>query len=177
MKATLVVVSLVLSLAAEAAAEPAGALRPLDAAAADVLARGREVSAAFRGLCEALDRAHVVVHVMSGATDLFAAAGTTRLAGVADGWRYIRIVFDQRLRADERVAVVAHELQHAREIAEADIRTQADARRLYERIGRRVRSAWNAFETDAAADIGVRVLREYRAASGDMSVPRFAPRD
>jgi hypothetical protein len=145
MKATSVVVLFVLSLAAVARGEPAARVRVLDQPSAAALAE-----------------APVVVHVVSGAPGVFAATGTTQLSGTVGGWRYLRIVLAPRLRPRERVAVLAHELQHVHEIAASDATTQAEVRDLYERIGRRVPGACSAFETVAAADAGMRVWREMR---------------
>jgi len=162
MKATSVVVLFVLSLAAVARGEPAARVRVLDQPSAAALAEGLAASPAFRALVAALDDAPVVVHVVSGAPGVFAATGTTQLSGTVGGWRYLRIVLAPRLRPRERVAVLAHELQHVHEIAASDATTQAEVRDLYERIGRRVPGACSAFETVAAADAGMRVWREMR---------------
>lgn len=165
MKATGVVVLFVFLVAARSAAEPAGALRALDPASVDAVALGLEASDGFRTLVAALGPARVVVHVVSGATEVFATTGTTQLAGEVGGWRYLRVVLDPRLRARERVAVLGHELQHVREILESGAATQDEVRALYERIGRPVPGTCNAFETVAAADTGARVWRELQASA------------
>jgi hypothetical protein len=60
-------------------------------------------------------------------------------------------------------AVRAHELQHAKEIADApDVRDQAAVRRLMNRIGR---SIGDTFETTAAIRVGWQVWREVGVAS------------
>lgn len=178
MSASVLVVSVFVSVMAAAdvalAAEPAEVIRPMDAIAAEALARGLDVSPAFRALVDGFAGARAVVHVVAGETRVFATTGATQFAASADGWTFLRIVLDARLRDDERTSVLAHELQHAHELLEADVRSQQDVRRLYERIGRPVANACDAFETAAAAEAGARVWRELRASA--TSRPRVTAR-
>lgn len=156
------------------AAEGRGAVRAMDPPAAQACEHGRAASPSFRALLALFDPDQVVVHVVSGDTLVFGTSGTTRLAGTAGGWRYLRIVVDPDLSLNERTAVLAHELQHAREIIAADALTQRDVRRLYERIGRPVLGAHDMFETSAAADTGTRVWRELRATTARHTRPAEA---
>lgn len=171
MPANLLVVWMFVSMLAAAdvavAAEPADVIRPMDAAAAAALARGIDLSPAFRAQVEGFAGARAVVHVVVGETRVFATTGATQFATVAGSWTFLRIVLDGRLRDDERTSVLAHELMHARELLDAGVRSQEDVRRLYERIGRPVPSACDAFETAAAADAGARVWRELRRAADE----------
>lgn len=141
-----------------------GVVRAMDPQAADALALGLTLSPAFRALVEGMDAWRAVVHVVVGQTRVFATTGATQLASTANGWTFVRIVLDERLRLDERTSVLAHELQHARELLDAGVQSQQDVRQLYERIGRPVPGTWDAFETAAAAEAGVRVWRELRDA-------------
>lgn len=166
-----VFVSLFLSSAVAASAD---VIRPMDAAAEDALARGLAGSAAFRALVDGFAGARAVVHVVVGETRVFATTGATQFAASANGWTFLRIVLDERLRDDERTSVLAHELQHARELLDGHVRSPQDVRRLYERIGRPVASACDAFETAAAADTGARVWRELRDRAARSRVARAA---
>ncbi len=166
MKATCVLVLFVSLQAASVAAQSLGSVRAMDPEAEAALTFGREASPSFRTLTESFDADRVVVHVTCGDTRVFGTTGATRLASAVGSWRYVRIVLDPRLRIDERTAVLGHELQHAREIAEAGVTTQDDVRGLYERIGRPVPGYHDAFETSAAADAGSRVWRELRQGAG-----------
>lgn len=157
------VVSLLGSVGAgSAGAEGAAVVRAMDAGAADALALGQAQSAAFRALVDRVAGRRAVVHVATGETRVFATTGATQFAGVSHGWTFVRIALDPRLRLDERTSVLAHELQHAAELLEARVQSQADVRRLYERIGRAVPGTCDAFETTAAAEAGVRVWRDLR---------------
>lgn len=165
MKATsALVLSVVLGVVAVEAQEQA-AVRPMDAGAAEACEHGRASSPAFRVLLGMFDPARVVVHVVSGEVPVFGTTGATRLVGAAGGWRYLRITLDPNLPLDERTAVLGHELQHAREIAGTSAATQRQVRQLYERIGRPVNGATDAFETTDAVDAGARVWRDLRTAA------------
>lgn len=166
MKATCALVLVVsLGIVRPAAQEAPAAVRAMDPGAVDACDHGRATSASFRALLESFEPERVVVHVETGVVRIFGTAGATRLVGTAGGWRYVRITVDPDLPLDERTAVIAHELQHAREIAQGAAVTQAQVRQLFERIGRPVQGAADTFETSAAVTAGVRVWRELRAAS------------
>ena len=139
-------------------------VRAMDPGAADALALGLTLSPVFRALVEGMGAWRAVVHVVVGQTRVFATTGATHLASTANGWTFVRIVFDERLRLDERTSVLAHELQHARELLDAGVQSQEDVRQLYQRIGRPVAGACDAYETAEAADVGTRVWRELRHA-------------
>jgi len=147
-----------------AAAQETGAVRTMDPPAAEALDYGLRGSQAFRDLVAEVDGSGVIVHVVTGDTVLFGTAGTTRLAGVVGGWRYLRVVLRTHLAMDERASVLAHELHHVLEIARSSAVTQHAVRVLYGDIGRPVPGMHNAFETADASDAGMRVWRELRSA-------------
>ena len=164
MKATCALVLIVsLGIVNAGAQEAPAAVRAMDAAAVEACDYGRVSSASFRALAESFDPEHVVVHVETGVVRIFGKAGATRLLGPAGHWRYVHITVDPDLPLDERTAVIAHELQHAREIADAAAVTQNQVRQLFERIGRPVQGAVDTFETADAVTAGMRVWRELRA--------------
>jgi hypothetical protein len=136
MKSTrMFVVWLSLCLPVAAAAQNMGAVGPLDPLCADALTCGHEGSEAFRDLVTGIDAARVIVHVTIGDTVFFGTPGTTRLAGVARGWRYVRVVLRSHLSLPERASLLGHELQHVLEIAQSSASTQQDVRALYDDIG------------------------------------------
>jgi hypothetical protein len=166
MKATCALVLVVsLGIVPAGAQEAPSAVRAMDAGAVEACDHGRASSAAFRALVESFDPEHVVVHVETGTVRIFGTAGATRLVGSAGQWRYVRITVDPDLPLDARTAVLAHELQHAREIAEANAATQPQVRRLFERIGNPVPGTPDTFETVDAITAGRRVWRELRTAA------------
>lgn len=165
MKSTCVIVAwLSLSLPAPAGAQEMGAVRTLDPSAAEALACGQRHSQMFRDLVAEIDATSVIVHVVTGDIALFGTAGTTRLAGVVGGWRYLRVVLRTHLPLAERASVLAHELHHVLEIARSWAVTQRDVRALYDDIGRPVPGGHDAFETADALEVGMRVWRDVRSA-------------
>lgn len=165
MKSTCVfVVWLSLYLSSNVAAQNLGAVRALDEPCVEALGYGHDGSEAFRELVADIDASGVIVHVAIGDTVYFGPAGTTRLAGVVGGWRYLRVVLRSHLSLEERASVLAHELQHVLEIAQSSAWTQQEVRALYDDIGRPVPGMRDAFETTEASNAGLRVLRELRSA-------------
>ena len=164
MKSTCVfAVWLSLSLPAALWAQNLGAVRALDPPCEEALGFGHDGSEAFRDLVAEIDAFRVIVHVTTGDTVFFGTAGTTRLAGVVGGWRYLRVVLRSHLPLEERASVLGHELRHVLEIAQSSASTQNDVRALYDDIGRPVAGVHDAFETVEASEAGLRVLRQLRS--------------
>jgi len=97
---------------------------------------GHDQSATFRGLVDTLQRSNVIVLVQPG----MCAGGRIRSCLVSvsgsERDRHIRIKVDPRHTIKSGlIAAIAHELQHAVEIAEhADVSDGAQALKLYRRI-------------------------------------------
>jgi len=77
--------------------------------------------------------------------------------------RYIRIDLAAMAPPDLRVATLAHELQHACEVARSHAGSHAAVRLLYRAIGREVPGSRDAYETDGAQHIGAEVWAELRS--------------
>ncbi len=87
-------------------------------------------------------------------------AGRLLLMPIAKEQRYLRIQVSLTMSPDEMIAVIAHELRHAVEVADApDVRNETSLVKLYERIGRRS-GVPHCYETDAAQDAARHVRRE-----------------
>jgi hypothetical protein len=121
----------------------------------DLLAR----SDTARALAAEIDATDLIVYVqLTG--DQAAGRGATRLVTAGPLYRYLRIVVGAMTHPKDRGPLLAHELQHAVEIGRApEVRDEEGLRQLYWRIGEDSRAQF-AFETSAAREIGVRVLRE-----------------
>jgi hypothetical protein len=85
--------------------------------------------------------------------------GATRLAAATPSARFLRISLPRGAHPDDLAALLAHELQHALEIARAGVADSDGVRRLYRAIGDD-RHASVMFETVAAQEIGARVRQE-----------------
>jgi hypothetical protein len=84
---------------------------------------------------------------------------------VAGPMRYLKIGLDLNCGRDRLVALVAHELQHAVEVAEAlEVRDSESMVRLFERSTIPMFCGGGCFETQAALDVQEAVLSEIRAA-------------
>lgn len=121
-------------------------------------------SATVRALVERIAASDVVVFVICERDPAVRAPGRLNFMTSAGGLRYIVIRLKPKRRA-AAIAMLAHELQHAAEIA--DMPSVVDAASLgreYARIGYRSHSAHGlAFDTTAAVDVGRRVVDELLA--------------
>ena len=122
-------------------------------------------SATVRALVERITASDVVVFVACEHDPAVKASGRLNFMTAAGGVRYVVI----RLKPKRRVATIAmlaHELQHAAEIADTpSIVDEASMAREYSRIGYRSHSAAHGltFDTKAAVDVGRRVVDELMA--------------
>ena len=108
-------------------------------------------SGTMRGLVARLNCTDAIVYVEITNLPLVPTA-RTKLVATVPGARFIRISINAGWGDRDRVALLAHELQHAVEIAEQhDVRDDEGVRRLYARIGRS--SGRDSFETEAAREV------------------------
>jgi hypothetical protein len=145
------------------------------------VATAREGSPTFRSIVERIDGSDVIVHMTCGYFKSATMAGRTMLSSAGPDFRYVRvqILCDQSPQA--LLAIVAHELQHAAEIASA--RAVVDDNsfgRLYRKIGfpTCLSPEPNQFETAAAVEAGRRVraeVRQYSASSTQAARQHAAP--
>ncbi len=137
-------------------------VRSLDAWASESIQRGLADSSVFRNLVNELSQTDVIVHVETLPTLPSPFAGMTRLAADAGDYRYVRITLDRRLDPMTRAASLAHELQHAVELAESGVRTQPEMLDLLLRIGHRTGGQRAYYETAAAQEVAAQVWVELR---------------
>jgi len=128
------------------------AVRLLEVAAAQ--------SAIVRDLIDRLGSTDVIVYLEVTPVPQTALARTKLVASTANV-RFLRIGLKTSLSPLDATPLIAHELQHALEIAERpDVRDDEAVRRLYRRIGHQ--HGVDQFETDAAGSIERRVRNEIR---------------
>jgi hypothetical protein len=121
-----------------------------------------ETSATVRELLKRIAASDVVVFVACEPDLSVRASGRLNFMAAAGGFRYVVIRLKPKRRT-AAIAMLAHELQHAAEIAAApSIVDEASMTREYERIGYKSQSVHGglAFETQAAVDTGRRVVEE-----------------
>ena len=157
----LLVVSLLAVSSLTSASEPLTP-RPLDEVAADAFAQARAESSIVRQLVETLERSNVIVHIVSSQTMRPGLSGTTNFVASRGGYRYVRITLNVELRKSLRTSILAHELQHACELAQSDANDTDSVRRLFEQAGMREGST---YETREAQIVQRSVAREVRTAT------------
>jgi hypothetical protein len=134
-------------------------LRPIDARSGVLLTEGIRRSPVFRSLVERLDRSNVLVYVSYGMLPP-GLAGQLTLLTTSEPWRYVRIDIDCRQSTAAQIAALAHELQHAVEVADAVSVDRDSMQLLFGRIGFATDIVRRRFETDAARATGARVRTE-----------------
>ena len=126
----------------------------------DVAALG-ERSPTLQVLLDALEQSDLIVHVVA-ADQPGATPGALRWVTATAHVRILRVWIKTGLPRAWRVAMLAHELQHALEIAGApQVIDDASFEALYRRIGRHGACA-GCFDTAAAVHVGAQVLAELR---------------
>ena len=144
-------------------------IRTLETRLHAVLARGVEASATFRALVTRLERSDVVVYLEYEACtrrDVTWLAGRLTFVSAAGGVRYVLVRVRSMAAVDQEIAIVAHELQHAVEVADRPaIVDAASMLREYGRFGRMKGTSVRGFtfDTQTAIDVGAQVRRELRS--------------
>lgn len=132
---------------------------------------GLKRSVAFCGLVATLNETDVIVHIVPkvGRVEMGGYLSHTLVA--AGGHRYLRIAIDTR-GSDNRLARrLAHELQHAVEVARmTEARDEESLRRALAEIAVPFRCNGHCYETQAALNVESIVDRQLRQGSGDRVV-------
>lgn len=126
-----------------------------------LLARGMARSQTFTSLMKALDQTDVIVYVeMNGRLPATVAGRLLFATAPQGGPRYLRIQISREGTTNTQIAAIAHELQHAAEVAHApEVRDERALERFYGRIGTRG-AIERSYDTIAAQLAGRRVLLE-----------------
>lgn len=140
-----------------------------------VIADGIARSPTFAALVAELGRTNVIVYV-EGAHVLPAniAARLSFLGASQTEYRYLRVQVHIKLDPNERLALVAHELQHALEVARSPaVRDERTLELLYQEIGERHRIE-RQYDTAAARETGRQVRHELRTRSVTQDDPELS---
>jgi hypothetical protein len=125
-----------------------------------LLAEGVQRSKTFADLVSRLHATDLIVYVETTQQMGLDTVGRILLQTVAGGRRYLRVQVRAMLPGDQMIAVIAHELRHALEVAEdASVVDDASMTQLYRRIGH-ISDGRKGFDTDAARATGLRVRDE-----------------
>jgi hypothetical protein len=121
---------------------------------------GASRSPTFATLRSTLEATDVIVYVQTISDLRPTLDGRLVFLGSSGRHRYLRIDVRASLPLNELLSVIAHELQHAVEVAgSVDVRDSKSMGSFYERIGVS-RGARTRFDTDAAREAGARVRSE-----------------
>ena len=143
-------------------AAPERRVRALRPDLARLMALGVTRSPTFAQLVADLEGRDVIVHVVPTQNLPQRTPGQTLLVPGAKAFRFLRVQIRPEGRDEDLIAVIAHELQHAVEIAAApDVRNTEALRTHYRRIGFSDGSD-REFDTHAAQTVGTVVRRELR---------------
>ena len=138
---------------------PTRHIRTTDQSVRRLLRRGYRNSPTFASLVARLQRSDVIVYVEDVPRLPGALEGRMIMLPRATSYRYVRIQLALRGTPEDSIALLAHELQHAVEVADAiEVHDSGGLERLYQRIG--VRAGPQVYDTTAAQDTGRIVRRE-----------------
>jgi hypothetical protein len=133
-------------------------------------------SPTFRGLLDDLQRSDLIVYVKLQVPRIAEADGMLQMAATVERHRYLRATIRPGLVPRSIIAILAHELQHARELAAAPtVRDAAAMANHFAHIGTNIVA--DVYETEAARTISLKVLREFddgqaRTAAAESSTVR-----
>lgn len=139
-------------------------VRSTDAVMLELLREGAERSITFAALLAAIGRSNDIVYVEFGYCAFGHVDGCLLpFIASAHGGRYLRVLVTPdrtRRTGDQLLALIAHELQHAREVTEhPEVVDVATMEAMFHRIGSPLHGL-RGYETSAARGTGDAVLRE-----------------
>jgi AcrR family transcriptional regulator len=140
-------------------------VRSTEARILALLEQGVARSATLRRLVETLDASDVIVYLEPKFKWQTLDGYLAHRVIVAGEMRYLRIAVSTHGGSDRLMSVVAHELQHAIEVAEApDVRDDTSLVRLFERSTIARACGGDCYETKAALEVQEAVLTELKTA-------------
>ena len=150
-------------------------IRPQDPRSIQLLRNGIARSETFRALVDRIESSNVFVYVTVTPFIKSSLAGQLTWMTKAGPYRYLRATLNAEQTADQQIASLAHELQHAVEVVdEAKVEDEKTLVALYKRIGQPSRAAVaSGWETVAAQEAGYRVRRELGDSSGAAAAARL----
>ena len=133
-------------------------IRPVSDIAQRIVSDATRASPTVASMIAEIEQSDLIVYV-DVTTNAGSEVGATRLAGANVAVRFLHVTIDLSLAPHRRVTILAHELQHVLEVANApDVRDAAGMQQLFERIGHRL--GRQQYETSAATDVERAVDRE-----------------
>ena len=141
-------------------------LRTTDPMVSEVIRDGRRQSPTFASLVGTLEQSDTFVYVVRVQTLPHRMEGCLVHDGIGSGRRYLRVLLKMGTPQDWMIVVLAHELQHVREVLDSGIANDQRAMdALFKRIGNRQLGSdtGEQYETAAAQRVATAVARELGA--------------
>jgi hypothetical protein len=152
----------ILALAITTQESSASHVRSTDPKIVTLIDAGLSRSATFRSLIAMLNESDVIVHIEPKLRRQALAAYLAHHVVARGRYRYLRIFIEIAGSERRLVALLAHELQHAVEVARApEARDPESIERLFKQLAIRFGCATNCFETKAAIDVEYLVEKEF----------------
>jgi hypothetical protein len=169
---SLALCAVVMSSTALAAPNDTVHLRPQDERLTNLIRQGVARSATLKALVDRIEASKVIVYVAINPLMKSNLSGMLTWMTRAGDTRYLRASISPDLTADQMIATIAHELQHAVEVIEDEtVNDEKSLVALYRRIGEKHSSAApSRWETAAAQKTGYQVRKEL----GDMPTALMA---
>jgi len=148
-----------------------GHLRTTDDRLRRLLDLGTRASPTFRALVRRLLESDVVVYLWCDRADTAPSDGRLTFVSAAGGYRYVVVRLAHFRSRARQIALMAHELRHAVEVADAPQVVDVESfEREYRRIGYMSSTPTadrRTFDTRAAVDAGWQVIRELTLSDDD----------
>jgi hypothetical protein len=139
-------------------------VRPANQQGAALMAEAQERSRTVRDLAAELDRSNLVAYVVTASPQPGAPESAIRFVGRSKVQRFVLVQVSNKTSPDQRIALLAHELQHAVETAQSTwVNDEATMGMLFTRIGWRDANQQRGYETTAASLAARQVRRELTA--------------
>jgi hypothetical protein len=136
-------------------------VRPANQQGAALMAEGQEKSQTVRDLAATLDQSDLVVYVVTAPRLPDAPESAIRFIGRSKLQRFVLVQISNETSPDQRIELLAHELQHAVEAARSSwVTDESTMGVLFAHIGWRDASKQRGYETTAASLIERQVRRE-----------------
>jgi hypothetical protein len=169
---SLAVCVVVMSSPALASPDDTAHLRPQEERLVNLIRQGVARSTTLKALVDRIEASKVIVYVAINPLIKSNLSGMLTWMTRAGDTRYLRASISPDLNADQMIATIAHELQHAVEVIEDEtVNDEKGLVALYRRIGEKNSSAApSRWETAAAQKTGYQVRKEL----GDMPTALMA---
>ncbi|HJZ75709.1 MAG TPA: hypothetical protein VKE51_28440 [Vicinamibacterales bacterium] len=151
--------------AGQSVSKPDPHIRMFDPQLTAALTLGTRMSPTLDRLVEEIEHSDLIVYVMFERARQRAVAAHVGFMTAAGGRRYVHVALDPALQGPNLIGMLAHELQHAAEIARApSVVDERSLAALYLRIGVDCARNWleRRFDSAAAIEVGARVTRDAR---------------